>query len=627
MIDKASALVNDDVARFKRGLSMSTSTETVKERAEIADSDKWNVAALYPSVEVWKKEMQEVCRPDQKPHWPEISAYQGKLGEGASVLKEFLEVTFELDRKMSKLYTYAHMRHDEDLAEDSHKVIYSMITALYHDLGQETSWVEPELLALSDETIQAYLKDPALELYRFHIERVVRQKPHTLPKEQEKLLALAGQALGTPSKSFGAFNNADLKFPPVRNQKGEELEMSHAKYGLYMRDEDRTLRKSAFDSMYETFHSFENTLCEMLNGKVQTAVFSTRARNYPTSLDAALYGNNIDTKVYTNLVETVREHLPVLHHYMKVRKGALKLDELHMYDLAVPIVPSIDLRYTYDEAEALVIDSVAPLGKEYQSILHKGLKGERWVDRYENLRKRSGAYSTGCFDSMPYILMNYQGTFSDLTTLAHEAGHSMHSYYSHKNQPYPYSHYPIFLAEVASTFNEELMFHLLMEKNPPKEVKAYLINQKIEDIRNTFFRQTMFAEFELLLHKLAEKDTPLTPTLLKESYLQLNRDYFGTSVVVDELIDIEWARIPHFYYNFYVYQYATGISAAHALFENVLKKGEDARDRYLAFLSSGSSQYPLDLLELAGVNMREKEPIEATINQFARLVSELETLI
>ena len=606
---------------------MVASAQAVKERTDVPEGDKWNVGALYPNIDAWKAEMEAVCRPQEKPHWPEIETYKGRLGEGASILKEFLDLTFDLDRKMSKLYTYAHMRHDEDLAQEEHKVIHTQITTIHHDFGQETSWAEPELLSLSDEAIASYLKDPVLKEYHFHIERIVRQKPHTLSADQEKLLALAAQALGTPSKSFSAFNNADLKFPPVKNQKGEELEMSHGKYMVYLRDADRTLRKNAFHSMYETFLSFENTLCELVNGKVQSAVFSMRARQYPSCLDAALFGNKIDTKVYSNLIETVRDHLPTLHRYLGVRKKALGLDELHMYDLHVPIVKSVDLRYDYDKAEALVIESVEPLGKEYQSILHQGLKADRWVDRYENQRKRSGAYSTGCFDSMPYILMNFQGTFSDLTTLAHEAGHSMHSYYSHKNQPYPYSHYPIFLAEVASTFNEELMFHKLMGEDLKKEVRAFLINQKIEDIRNTFFRQTMFAEFELFLHKLAEESTPLTPGLLKEHYRSLNAAYFGDEVIVDESIDIEWARIPHFYHNFYVYQYATGISAAHALFERVSTQGENARDDYLAFLSSGSSKYPLDLLDLAGVNMREKQPIEATIKRFDRLVSELETLI
>lgn len=599
----------------------------VKERVDIAQSDKWNVEALYPDLATWKGEFQKVGRPDQRPHFPELNEFKGNLGKGAEIVKKLFDFTFEIDRVLSKLYTYAHMRHDEDLAEEAHKVIHTQISNLYHDFSEETSWIQPELLSLSAETLASYLQDPVLKLYHFYLEKIVRQKPHTLSSDQEHLLALAGQALGTAGKSFSALNNADLKFPPAKSEKGEEMEMSHGKYGLYMRDKDRTLRKNAYLSMYETFQSFENTICELLSGKVQTSVFSMRARKFPSCLEAALFPKNIDTKVYTNLIESVRANLSALHRYLNVRKRALGLDALHMYDLHVPIVKGVDMRFDYEKAEQIVIDSVAPLGSEYQGILKDGMKTGRWVDRYENLRKRSGAYSTGCFDSMPYILLNFQGTFSDLTTLAHEAGHSMHSYYSHKHQPYPYSHYPIFLAEIASTFNEELLFYKLKEQDLKKEEKAYLINQKIEDIRNTFFRQTMFAEFELHIHTLTEEGVPLTPGLLKEYYRKLNEDYFGPEVVVDEHIAIEWARIPHFYSDFYVYQYATGISAAHALFERVTTQGESAKEDYLRFLSSGSCKFPLDLLDLAGVNMREKQPIEATIQQFDRLVSELETLI
>lgn len=606
---------------------MTTGTKAIKQRAEVATGDRWNVEALYPDVASWKREMEQWCRPDQKPHWPELEPFKGKLGEGTGLLKEFLDKSFAIDRRLSKLYTYAQMRHDEDLGCGEHKAMYSQIVTLAHEYGQEVSWVEPELLALPSAILNAYLKDPLLELYRFYLEKIVRQKPHILSAQQEQLMALAAQPLGACPKSFNVFNNADLKFPAVSNAKGESLEMSHGKYSLYLRNPDRVLRKNTFHSMYETFLGFENTLCELLSGKVQSALFMARARKHPTCLDAALFPNAIDTKVYENLIETVRENLSVLHRYMEVRKKALGLEELHMYDLHVPIVDDADLSFSYEEAEALVVDSVAPLGKEYQESLQRGLQEERWVDRYENQRKRSGAYSTGCFDSMPYILMNFQGTFSDLTTLAHEAGHSMHSYYSHKHQPYPYSHYPIFLAEVASTFNEELLFYTLKKQKLTNKEKAYLINQKLEDIRNTFFRQTMFAEFELLFHKLAEESVPFTPTTLKEHYKSLNAAYFGPSVVVDDLIAIEWARIPHFYHGFYVYQYATGIAAAHALFERVSALGESARQDYLTFLSSGSCKYPLDLLALAGVNMQEKQPIEATIKQFDQLVSELETLI
>lgn len=606
---------------------MTEIAEETKERAAIAPADKWNVEALYKDLGAWKVEVDHVCRPSQKPHWPELAAFKNRLGEGAKVVKEFLDLSFSLDQKLSRFYTYAHMRHDEDLAHEEHKKANIFIGMLYQDFSQELSWAEPELLAMPDAAMAKYLKDPLLDEYRFYLERIARMKPHTLSADKEELLAMAGKALGTSRTAFSAFNNADLKFPPVSDSKGKELELTHAKYLSYMRERDRELRKNSFLSLHRSFEKFENTVCELFSGHMNQHVFAMRARNYPSCLEESLFPNQIDTTVYANLIGTVREHLPVLHKYMKLRKKALGLDELHFYDLYVPMVEEVDMKFDYETAESMIIDSVAPLGKEYQSILAQGLKKDRWVDRYENLRKRSGAYSCGSYDTMPYILMNYQGAFHDLMTLAHEAGHSMHSYLSHKNQPYPYSHYPIFLAEVASTFNEELMFDLLMKQDMDDAQKAFLINQKIEDIRATFFRQTMFAEFELKAHQLAEQDVPLTPGLLKEVYRKLNQDYFGSEVVIDKEIDIEWARIPHFYNNFYVYQYATGISAAHALFEKVTKEGDRARAAYLHFLSSGSSQYPLDLLELAGVNMRLKQPIEATIKHFDHLVSQLSEFI
>jgi oligoendopeptidase F len=599
----------------------------MQERKEVSKDDQWKVEAIYPNLEAWKKDFEEVCRPSRKPHWPEIGAFKGKLAEGAETVKKFLTTLFAFERKISKLFTYAHMRHDEDLAEEETKTANVLITMAYNDFGQELAWAEPEFLSLDDATIDAYLKDPSLKEYRFHLERIVRQKPYTLSGREEELLAMAGKAMRTPGACFSAFNNADLKFPDVVDAKGEKKPLSHGKYQMYLRSKDRELRKSALQNLHNTFLAYENTICELLSGHVQQHVFEARARHYETCLEAALFPNQIDQEVYLNLIQTVRAHLPSLHKYMDLRKRALKVDELHFYDLHVPMVDEVELKYDYSLAEAIVIDSVSPLGKEYQQVLHKGLTEERWVDRYENKRKRSGAYSCGSFDTCPYILMNYNGTFNDLMTLAHEAGHSMHSYYSHKNQPYQYGHYPIFLAEVASTFNEELAFHALMQKPLSGRERAFIINQKIEDIRSTFFRQVMFAEFELFIHQLGEKDQPLTPGLLKEKYRQLNAEYFGPEVVVDPEIEIEWARIPHFYSNFYVYQYATGISAAHALFERVIQGGEKERGDYLNFLSSGSKNYPLDLLTQAGVNMRQKEPVESTIAHFDRLVGELSKLL
>jgi len=564
-----------------------------------------------------------VCRPQQRPHWPELAQFQGTLGQGPERLKDLFIALFTLERALSKLHTYAHMRHDEDLASDPYKAANAKISFIYQDFGQEMAWIEPEILSLDEQLLASYLKAPVMAPYRIYLERIVRFKPHILPADQEELLALAGSALSTPGRAFSALNNADLKFPDVVDSKGESHPLSHGNYQLYIRSPDRTLRQNAFKTLHGAFTHHENSIAELLNGLVQCHLLNVRARKFPSCLEAALFPHQIDPAVYSTLVETVRRNISSLHRYMKVRKKLLGVDELHMYDVYVPLVRDVDLTYNYQEAEQMVCASVAPLGSEYQQQLKNGLLQERWVDRYENKRKRSGAYSGGCYDSMPYILMNYHGTLRDLMTLAHEAGHSMHSLLANKRQPYHYSGYSIFVAEVASTFNEELLFRFILEQEKRPEVRRFLINEKIEDIRATFFRQTMFAEFELKMHTLAEQNVPLTPTLLKSEYRALNEAYFGPDIVVDAEIDIEWARIPHFYNNFYVYQYATGISAAYAFFEKVMKGGGADRDAYLNMLASGSSDFPLDLLAKAGVDMRTPKPVESMIRIFDELVEQL----
>lgn len=597
------------------------------ERSQLAQDDQWNVNALYPSFDAWKVAFDNANRLGKTPAWPEIQAFKGRLAEGPQVLKECLEIIFSLARQLEKLYTYAHLRHDEDITNDQYKTAFNQIVALLHEFHQEISWMDPELLALPEATIQSYLAATLLAPYRFHIEKIVRVKKHMLSPENEHLLAMAGKALQAPNKAFSALNDADFKFGSVLDSKGNARDITHGTYGIYIREHDRILRERAFKQMHGQYEKYENTLCELLNGQVQAHLFNAKARKYPTCLDAALFPKNIDTNVYHSLIEAVHSKISSLHKYMKLRKKIMKVDELHMYDLYVPLTAQVDIRMTYKEAEDVVIQSVQPLGEEYQNILKKGLEDERWVDRYENKNKRSGAYSSGCYDSMPYILMNYKELLRDVFTLAHEAGHSMHSYLSHKTQPYHYADYPIFLAEVASTFNEELLTRLLLNRARSKEEKIYLVNQKIEDIRGTLFRQTMFAEFELSIHTMAEKNIPLTPKLLKETYRKLNQHYFGEAVVIDPEIDIEWARIPHFYYNFYVFQYATGISAALALAHKVVNDGAAARDAYLSFLKGGSSRYPIDLLKMAGVDMCSPAPVQSAIATFGNLVDTLEKLV
>jgi oligoendopeptidase F len=601
--------------------------DKTQERSQTNKEFQWNVEALYPSWDSWKQDLQKWGRESTTPHWPELETFRKEWKKSPEELKKLIVFCCEIDRHLSKLYTYAHLRHDEDVAEETAKIAYSRIVTLLYAFRQEAAWMEPELLQLPQEELNAILKAPELKEYALYLEKMVRMKAHTLDAREEELLAMAGKPLETASQAFGAFNNADLKFPPVVDSKGVSRELTHGKYLLYLRDKDRSLREGAFKNLHKSFHTFENTLCELLSGQIQRHLLEMKARKYSSCVQAALFPNQIDPSVYTALIKAVRAHLPAMHRYMHLRKEAMGLDKLHLFDLHVPLVRQVEMGMSYEEACQKIIESVAILGPEYQSALKQGLVDDRWVDRYENARKRSGAYSSGCFDSMPYILMNYHGTFNDVMTLTHEAGHSMHSYLSRRNQPYQYSQYSIFVAEVASTFHEELLLRHLLAQVKTKEQKAFLINQKLDDMRATLLRQTMFAEFELKMHQWAEAGIPFTPALLKEEYRKLNKEYFGPDVHIDEEADIEWARIPHFYYNFYVYQYATGISAAHALVDKVLNGGEAARDAYLAFLSAGSSKYPIDVLKLAGVDMTTSEPVESAMRHFNELVTELgETL-
>lgn len=599
----------------------------VKAREEVPLEDRWNVEALYPNLSEWEEDFKIFLNHHPIPQWSQLQQYQGKLHQSPETLKEALDSVMEIDRKLSLLYTYAHLRHDENIANPDFKQMYEKVLNSAHAFAQQTAWLQPEILALPNDQLKHYLQDSVLAPYHFYLEKLVRLKAHTLSPENEKLLALANQPLQTAQKAFSAISDADFKFGSVEDSEGRERPLSHATYGIYIREHDRTLRERAFKKYHQQYFSYENTLGELLNGQVRAHVFNAKARHYTSCLEAALQPKNIDTSVYHSLIKAVNDRINVLHKYMKLRKKILGVDQLHLYDVYVPLIKEVDIQIPYQEAEEIVIESVAPLGAEYQNLLRQGLKEQRWVDRYENQNKRSGAYSSGCFDSMPYILMNYKSLLRDVFTLAHEAGHSMHSLYSRRHQPYQYSDYPIFLAEVASTFNEDLLSRLLIKHCTNPSEKIYLINQQIEDIRGTLFRQTMFAEFELFIHEQIEKGNPLTPTSLKEHYRHLNAKYFGPDVVIDSEIEIEWARIPHFYYNFYVFQYSTGISAALALANRVIQGGEEERQAYLTFLKAGSSHYPIDILKQAGIDMTSPAPVHAAIQKFDTLLTELDTLL
>lgn len=593
-------------------------------RSKIPVEDRWNVEALYSTEAAWKEDF-EIAQGNEAVRWPELGEYKGRLSD-PKALSTLLDTYFGIDRKLSKLHVYAHLRMDEDLGNDKFKSDYGLISTLFYDFQHASAWIEPELLSLDDIQFQKLLAHAELKPYRFYLEKIGRMRPHTLNREQEELLALSGQALDASHRTFNALNNADMTFAAAIDSQGKGHSLTHASYMAYLRSPDRALRKTAFINLHKSFEAHINTLCELIQGQVQGRLFLAKARKFEDCLEFALFPNQVESAVYTNLIASVRRNLPLMHEYIALRKKILGLSEIHVYDLSVPLAADVEIKMSYRDACKAVVASVAPLGETYQGHLRKGLMQDRWVDVYENARKRSGAYSSGCYDSMPYILLNYQGNLNDIFTLAHEAGHSMHTLLSKLHQPYIYSSYPIFVAEVASTFNEQLLMGHLKSVMKNKKELSYLINHQIEGIRSTIFRQTLFAEFELQIHRWAEEGRPLTPALLKEKYLELCRDYYGPDIVLDEEVAVEWARIPHFYTNFYVYQYATGLSAALALYEKA-QNSADARAKYIEFLSSGGSRYPIDLLAKAGVDIRSSDPalspVDAAMRRFSQLMEEL----
>jgi oligoendopeptidase F len=594
-------------------------------RKELSPKDKWNVEALYPDSTSWTQAFEKLKGAHASPRWPELAAFKGKLKDPEKAAS-FFSLFFDLDRSLSKLYTYAHLKADEDLGNDLEKSSFGKISNLHHDLQVESSWIEPELLSLNELDFQKLLGHTALKPYRFFLEKIGRMRPHTLSPELEQMVALSGRALDAPYLTFAALNNADLSFPPAVDSEGKEHPLTIGSYSTFLKSKDRVLRKTAFQNIHKVYQTYANTFCELIQGQVQSHLFLSKAKKFSSCLEAALFPHEIDSAVYENLIASIHKGLPLMHEYIGLRKKLLNLSELHFYDLAVSLVEEKPMTMNYSQACDAVIASVAPLGASYKEDLQKGLLTDRWVDVYETERKRSGAYSSGCYDSMPYILMNYQGTLNDVLTLAHEAGHSMHSLLSRRHQSYVYSRYPIFVAEVASTFNEQLLLEHLKTKTKSKKELAYLINYEIEAIRTTIFRQTLFAEFELQIHKWAEEGTPLTPSLLSNFYVELNKKYYGPSLTIDPEVAIEWARIPHFYYNFYVYQYATGLSASLSLF-NQVQHSKEALDHYLQFLSSGGSLYPIDLLKRAGVDMRSTQAVDTAMARFKMLLAELQACL
>jgi len=588
-------------------------------RSEAAPETTWNLEDIFQSQAAWDKEYKEA-----KKEIEDIGAYQGKLADPAQ-LKACFELEDELSLKVERLYVYANMKHHEDTAEPKYQALSDKSKKLSVESGEATSYITPEVLSLTDEQLDAMIKDSSLAKYRHTLEEMRRQKAHILSKNEEALLAQVGNVSSAPSTIFSMLNNADLKFPKVKNENGEEVELSHGRYIQFLESKNRDVRREAFNAMYDTYGKLKNTLASTLSANITKNMFYAKARKYPSALEMSLYGDNIPKEVYTNLIDTIHKHLPLMHRYMDLRKKMLGLDELHMYDLFAPLVDEFKMDITYEEAKKTVGDSLQPLGDDYLKVLDEGFN-KGWIDVYENEGKRSGAYSWGAYGTHPYVLLNHKDNLNSMFTLAHEMGHALHSYYSDANQDYRNAQYTIFLAEVASTLNEALLMHYLLEKSTDPKEKMYLLTYYADQFRTTVFRQTMFAEFELLVHERAERGESLTPQELSQIYYDLNVKYYGPGMVVDKPIEMEWARIPHFYTSFYVYKYATGFSAATSFSKQILDEGAPAVDRYLGFLKSGGSDFSINILKKAGVDMSTPEPIEQAMSVFEEIISQMEKL-
>lgn len=584
----------------------------VLKRDEISDEYKWNLEDMFASDELWEEEYEqtkELCN--------KIASYQGKLTESAATLLAYFQDTDEANYHLERIYVYANERYHQDTAVSQYQGYASRADSLMVMAESSSAFAEPEILEVSEETIDAFYKEqPELLKYQRAIDEILRKKAHTLSKEEEKILADAGEIAVGPENIFSMFNNADIRFPAIKDTEGNELPVSHGTFIQLMENKDRNIRKQAFESMYHTYQQFGNTVASIFTSHLKQEHFFAKTKKYDSVRAMHLDQGNIPEGVYDNLIETVHKHLPAMHRYMAERKKLLGVEELHMYDLYTPLIDDYDKKYTYEEAKETVLKGLAPMGEEYLSILKEGLSGG-WIDVYENENKRSGAYSWGVYGTHPYVLLNHKDNLNSVFTLAHEMGHAIHTYYSNKTQPITYSGYLIFVAEVASTCNEALLMQYLMKNAADEKERRYLINHQLEEFRTTLFRQTMFAEFEQIVHKKTADGEALTQEALNKIYHDLNVLYYGPDVVVDEEIDYEWMRIPHFYTSFYVYQYATGYSAATAFSKLILEGGQPAVDRYVTnFLCGGCSKDPIELLKNAGVDMSTPEPVDAALQVF-----------
>ncbi|WP_302326266.1 oligoendopeptidase F [Enterocloster lavalensis] len=589
----------------------------MKKRSEADISYTWKLEDMMPDNQTWEALFEKTAAQVKQ-----YGDFKGTLAESAETLYRCLKFDDEISLDIERLYVYARMRSDEDTAEQTYQDMFGRAQSLSFEAAERSSFIVPEILEMDPSLLASYMEsENGIGLYRRLMERILGKREHTLSGPMEELLAQSYDATQGASQIFNMFNNADVKFPSITGEHGQEVPITHGNYISLMEHKDRRIRRDAFLGLYSVYRQFRNTLAAAFSANVKQAVFYAKARNYASSRQHSLAENEVPELVYDNLVAAVRKNLPLLHRYVRVRKETLGLDDIHMYDLYVPMVAEFDRTYTYEEAKAIVTEGLAPLGEEYGKILREGFEN-RWVDVYENEGKRSGAYSWGVYGSHPYVLMNFHGTLNDVFTLAHEMGHSIHSYYSDAAQPYVYAGYKIFVAEVASTCNEALLIRHLLNRTEETQEKRYLINHFLESFRGTLFRQTMFAEFEAAAHRKAQEGETLTASALGELYHKLNEDYFGPEMVVDPEIDYEWERIPHFYTPFYVYQYATGFSAAVAISSRILSGDETALAGYKKFLQGGCSLPPIDLLKLCGVDMSTTKPVDEALKVFGELLEE-----
>lgn len=592
-----------------------------KLRCEIEDKYKWDLTKIYKDEKEWQKDFDDVKEKILK-----VLKYKESFLSNGKKLYEYLKYDEEVSRKLEKIYYYAHLNYDADTLDEKYKVMTNKVSDLFTKYNELSSFVVPEILKLDEEKLNTFYKDEEkLEDYRFSIENIYRFKNHTLDEEKEKMLSNLSKCLSNPEETYEALTDSDFEYDYITDEKGNKVKFNESNYSLFIKSKDRSVRKKAFEMLHNKYKKYIRTITSTYKGEVENNVVLAKIRNYDSAISASLYSDNVPVDIYNNLIKVVNDNMNVLYDYYDLKKKILSLDRLHMYDTYVEIINKIDKKYSFDEAKEIVIDALSVLGDKYVKNLKKAFD-EKWIDIYHSKGKRSGAYSSGNFDVNPYVLLNFEGTLNDVSTLAHELGHSMHTYLSCKNNPYQYSSYEIFVAEVASTVNELLLANYMLKNSKNKDEKLAIINHILDLYKATLYRQTMFAEFEKETHKLREKGEVLTSELLSNTYYNLVKKYFGPNVLCDDLIRYEWARIPHFYYNFYVYKYATGISVASYIVDGILNNKEGALENYINFLKTGGSMYPLDELKIAGVNLNSKSVVLSAIKTFEKYLKEFKDI-